>query len=520
MQDWNDPVLRFVARRLMISVGLLLGASFIMYQLVAISGDPLGELLVSTDPNRDQLIAERTALLNLDVPAPLRYFLWLAGAAKCLIPFADMCDLGSNVLGQPVVDMIPLALTNTLQLVIGATVLAILIGVLIGIVSALRHNTAFDYSLTFFVFLMFSLPSFFIAVLLKEFVGMAFNDFLAQPVLSIPALLIVAALVGAIAQTIVGGDRGKRVLVFTIAAAATAAVGVYIVASGWLAQPALGPVVILVAALAAGLFAAMLSTGLKNRPSLITAGIIAALAGVASVALQPLFAVASGATVLIVVVAFVAVGVGLGFALGGNDRVLVARIGGIAALVGILLVILDRFMAAWPAYVDHPMIRGRAIATIGSNTPSFQGDFWAHGIDTFTHYLLPTTAMLLVSMAAYTRYVRSGMLDVLKQDYIRTARAKGVSEPVVVMRHAFRNALIPLATYIPVDIAMVVGGAVITEQVFGIGGMGQLFVRSLLAVDPNPVMAYFLVVSTIVLIANLIADLSYAVLDPRIRVAS
>ena len=109
------------------------------------------------------------------------------------------------------------------------------------------------------------------------------------------------------------------------------------------------------------------------------------------------------------------------------------------------------------------------------------------------------------------------MLEVLNQDYIRTARAKGLGERTVVMRHAFRNSLIPLATFIPVDIASVVGGAIITEQVFSISGMGQLFIQSLSNVDPNPVMAYFVIVAVVVLIANLIADLSYAVLDPRVK---
>jgi peptide/nickel transport system permease protein len=107
----------------------------------------------------------------------------------------------------------------------------------------------------------------------------------------------------------------------------------------------------------------------------------------------------------------------------------------------------------------------------------------------------------------------------MNQDYIRTARAKGLHERTVVVRHAFRNALIPIATIVAFDIGGIVGGAVITETVFGWTGMGQLFLNGLRAVDPNPVMAFFVVVGGLAILFNLIADLVYAALDPRIRVS-
>src|SRR5690606_9866641 len=144
--------------RLIVSILLLLGASFIMYQLTALAGDPLEEFYQSRLPNKDQLIAARTEKLQLNVPAPLRYFLWLGGAAKCLIPFANACDLGLTVQGQKVTELLPLAIGSTLQLVTAATVLAIIIGITIGIVSALRQYTTFDLVVTFFSFLLYSLP--------------------------------------------------------------------------------------------------------------------------------------------------------------------------------------------------------------------------------------------------------------------------------------------------------------------------------------------------------------------------
>jgi peptide/nickel transport system permease protein len=121
-------------------------------------------------------------------------------------------------------------------------------------------------------------------------------------------------------------------------------------------------------------------------------------------------------------------------------------------------------------------------------------------------------------VAAYTRYSRASMLEVLNQDYIRTARAKGLTERTVVVRHAFRNALIPLATIVAFDISGIIGGAVITESVFEWEGMGRLFIDGLREFDPNRVMAFFVVTGVFAVVFNLIADITYAVLDPRIRI--
>ena len=112
----------------------------------------------------------------------------------------------------------------------------------------------------------------------------------------------------------------------------------------------------------------------------------------------------------------------------------------------------------------------------------------------FTHLVLPTITLMLISLAGYTRYSRASMLEVLNQDYIRTARAKGLSERTVVVRHGLRNALIPLATIVAFDIGGILGGAVITESVFEWNGMGRLFIEGLRSLDPNPVMAFFVVV--------------------------
>ncbi|MBC7723615.1 MAG: ABC transporter permease subunit [Burkholderiaceae bacterium] len=510
-------MLSFILRRVFVSALLLLGAAFIMYQLTAASGDPLQHLREGNDPNKEQLMRLLSERLDLDVPAPLRFFLWLGGAAQCLVPFAGTCDLGVNILNQPVTALLPIALTSTVQLLSASTVLAIVFGVIIGIVSALRQNSGFDFSVTFLVFLMFSLPSFFIAVLLKEFIAIGFNDFLSAPEIS-PLLIVgIAVVAGIIWQSMVGGVARRRATIFAISALATGGVVAYMSVTDWFRFPGLGPVVVSLVSIGIAVLLATLLSGLASRRGLVTGLVVAALGIVTYFLVQPLFNISTIWTVIIVGAIFTTVGVAVGFFAGGYDRGVHMRIGGFTAFLTFLVIVLDRSMQAWNSYFTNSAINGRPIATVGSSTPTLRGDMWVLGLDTFTHFLLPTLALVLISLASYTRYVRAGMLEVLNQDYIRTARAKGLSERSVVMRHAFRNSLIPLATFIPVDIASIVGGAIITEQVFSISGMGQLFIRSLQNVDPNPVMAYFVIVSIVVLIANLVADLSYAVLDPRVR---
>ena len=233
---------------------------------------------------------------------------------------------------------------------------------------------------------------------------------------------------------------------------------------------------------------------------------------------QALFVGGGLLTLLALVVVMILVGVGAGYVAGGYDRGQGARVGGVTGFFVALLIILDRFMQSWPDYVNSGHIRGRPIATANSSTPGLSGDFWITGLDRFTHLLLPTICITLLALASYSRYSRASMLEIMGQDYVRTARAKGLSERTVVMRHAFRNALIPLATLVAYDIGGLIGGAIITESVFAFTGMGQLFIQSVRNVDPNPVMGVFLITGIVAMVFNLIADLVYSVLDPRVRV--
>jgi peptide/nickel transport system permease protein len=510
-------VATFVVRRLIASIFIFLAATYLMYQLTALSGDPLEDLRTSTAPNKAQLIEARTALLHLDVPPYLRYFIWIAGIGKC---FIGQCDLGVTVQNQPVTVLLAQAAGSTLQLVTISNIVAIILGLIIGITTALRQYSGYDYGVTFMAFLFFSLPIFWVAVLLKQFGAIGFNDFLQNPQIAGWIAPVLAVISGLIWMSIVPGKLRAKAITFAIAALATGAVIVYMDASGWFSTPHIGIVGVVITAVGVAFAVTAVSTGLKRRRALYASLTVAAV-GIA-LYFPFMYGFSYGMQLWgFVLLAIITVGVsfGIGWLWGGPDKLPVARTAAITGFIVAAVIALDRFMYVWKQYASSGQIKGRPIATIGSATPNLDASFWVHGVDLFTHLILPTIALILISFASYTRYSRASLLEVMNQDYIRTARAKGLTERTVVVRHAFRNALIPIATIVAFDIGGLIGGAVITERVFGWVGMGQLFQKGLDHVDPNPVMAFFLVTGSLAIIFNLIADLVYAGLDPRIRVS-
>jgi peptide/nickel transport system permease protein len=142
--------------------------------------------------------------------------------------------------------------------------------------------------------------------------------------------------------------------------------------------------------------------------------------------------------------------------------------------------------------------------------------FW---IDRFQHLAIPAMTLAILSIALYSRFLRASMLEVVNSDYIRTARAKGLPEPRITLKHALRNALIPLVTVFTLNFGALIGGAVITESIFQLDGMGPYFIQSLLGQDVYAVMAWLMVTATAIILFNLLADIAYGYLDPRIRYA-
>lgn len=323
-------MLAFTLRRLAISVPVVIASSFIVFVLVATAGgDPLADLRLRPGVS-EATIELRRKQLNLDEPVLERYAIWAKDAVRG--------DLGRSFSNEEVRPLLFRRLGVTLRLVLFATVISVLVAVLIGSLSAVKQYSKFDYAATFFAFVFFSMPVFWLAALVRD-VGIRVNEAL-----------------------------GRRVF-------------------------------------------------------------------------------------------FV----------------------------------------------------------VGEQTPNMSGGLVETWLDRFGHMLLPTLTLVLIQMAAWSRFQRGSMLEVLNADYVRTARAKGLAGPRVLFRHGLRNALIPVVTVVAIDFATILGGAVITETVFGWAGMGQLLVQALRVQDVNVVQAWLLVAAALVVVFNLAADLLYGYLDPRTR---
>lgn len=324
-------MISFIIRRLLISIPVLILSSVLVFLLVANSGDPLGELKGRNPPVPKQTLDLRRHQLNLDKPLPVRYWTWVTHFARG--------DMGNSVSGLNVRTLLGQRLGVTMRMIILATLLALVLAILTGVVSAVRQYHVSDYTFTFAGFLFLSMPVFWLAALLKEFVAIKFN------------------------QTF-----GHRVFY-----------------------------------------------------------------------------------------------------------------------------------------------------TVGAETPNLTGSLFHRLGDYSGHLVLPTLTLALIGYASWSRYQRSTMLDVLQSDYIRLARAKGLSRSRVMIRHALRNALIPIATVVAIDTGTLFGGAILTERVFSWAGMGSLLVQGISQVDINVVLAWLMVSAIIIILFNLAADVLYAVLDPRIR---
>lgn len=172
--------------------------------------------------------------------------------------------------------------------------------------------------------------------------------------------------------------------------------------------------------------------------------------------------------------------------------------------------ILIQVLAAWPqellGLTDPPLY------FVGLHSPDGGGP-----LDYARHLVLPVLTLTVGLVASWSRFTRAAMLDALTSEYVRTARAKGVPKRRIVTRHALRTALGPFVSVTAVDAGLLFGGLVVTEQIFAVQGMGRLFLDSLLAGDVFVLVPWTLVIAVVVIVFNLLADLAYAVLDPRVR---
>lgn len=338
---------RYVLRRLLTAIPLLIGVSFVLYGLMRLApGGP--EAVYGQNPHLTAAdLARLRSLMGLDDAWYVAYLKWLWQLVQG--------NLGTSLFtGQPVVDMLWSRIPNTVLLMGTSLVLSLVVGVAIGVISAIRQYSKFDFAVTTFAFFGYSMPTFWFGILLMML--LAANDYSFT-------------LFG---QTLNTGH--------------------------WLP--------------AAGMFSAGTEGGLQE------------------------------------------------------------------------------------------LFKAPSLAKIG---------------DLLAHLVLPTAVLCIVSIASWSRYARSSMLEVIRMDYVRMARAKGLSEWVVVGKHALRNALIPVVTVVALNIPSLFAGATITEQIFAWPGVGRMFIDALTKSDYPVVMAIMIISATLVVLSNLLADVVYASMDPRIR---
>lgn len=319
-------MLVYVLRRLLYTIPVLFATSLIIFTFVSVSGDPLTTIRVI--PNLSQVTVDNLIeAKHLDEPLLTQYWYWLNDAVTN--------KFGNTLLSdEPIWPDLTRVMGNTLQLILGATILSVLIAVAVGVISAVRQYSIFDYSSTAFSFFGFSMPVFWLGLILQ--------------------------------------------IIFT------------------------------------------------------------------------------------------------------------------------------------NIYLNYGV---RIFYTAQLSSPNPEN--WL--LDRIQHLMLPVLTLMVIGVAQYSRYMRASMLEVINSDYVRTARAKGLYEKRVIMKHAFRNALIPLVTVVAISFGELFGGAFATESVYALDGMGLYFLRAIGARDVYPVMAWLMVTAVIVIAFNLIADILYGWLDPRIR---
>ena len=499
---------------------IVFGASFLAYNLEAYSSNPLSVFGESTEKNKAYLMAKMIRDLQLDVPPPIRYFSWLRGVLGGLWGHFNMGLTQSHI---PVSSMLKQAIPVTIKLVITSTFLAIILGISVGMITAIRQYSRFDYVMTFVSFLLFSLPIFWVAVLLKEFMAIQFNDFLADPVIPPSTIAISSLFFGFIVAGFIGGKRTQFFSVMGGAAIFTASLLTFASATKWFIKPSLGIFGVTFLALVSAAIVTALISGLDSKK-----GRFAGFGSAIAIALlyYPLQTMMSSKSsflnILLIYAITLIVGSLIGYFISPIDRRVYLRIGFFTALLSTFPIVVDRFMREFSNYMNSDAINGRPIPTLGQAnkllTPEQSANFWVSGLDTAVHLILPTIALTLISFAGYVRFSRGSLLEVLNMDYIRTARAKGLSERTVIVRHGMRNAMLPLTTILVNDFAGLLGGAIITEGVFSWKGMGQLFNDALRTYDLNLFMGVFILGATLTVTANFVSDLLYGVVDPRIRI--
>jgi peptide/nickel transport system permease protein len=300
--------------------------------------------------------------------------------------------------------------------------------------------------------------------------AIGFNDFLGNPEIPLSYLIPFSLVAGLIVAGILGGSRKRFFMVFGGVSLGFGVLLQILSLTHWFIQPGIGMVGVTVFAFGFAIIVTQLSTGLDNRKSLSAALIAASVVAVTYYPAQVLMGKdANFLSILGVFLITCGLSAVAGYLVSGIDRRINIRTAILTAVLGTFPLIVDRFMQEFGTYMQSDAINYRPVPTIGQANDLLSeeqlGSFWINGLDSIMHLILPTVALTLISFAGYVRFSRGSLLEVLNMDYIRTARAKGLTERTVVVRHAMRNAMLPLTTILVNDFAGVLGGAIITDQV-------------------------------------------------------
>ena len=504
----------YIFRRIIAGIFVMLAASFILYMLMTQAGDPLAFTLSITNPTqRASVIQTVTQTLSLDVPPVERYFQWLQR-----LVFEQDFGLVSTT-QQPVSEELARRIPMTLKLVTAATMLSVVVGVLTGIVTALRQYSGFDYLVTFTTFLFFSLPVFWVAVILKAWGGINLNDWLRDGAhFSVTFMIVMAMLAGVIGASFSGGSGRRKAVVGLITASVVIALLASISTTQWLLDPGFGLIGFTIISIGISVGVISVMAGWRNVRARTAALVTCGLGIVSYIPLQSLFDGDVSIWLMFGLLAFsIALATAVGYLVGGYDKGQAARTASIVAVLMGFVIFVDRMMQSWSEYSSSSVIRNRPIKTIGDSEARLEGSFWVIANNTFSHLVLPTTALMLISLAAYTRYSRASMLEVLNQDYIRTARAKGVPGRQIVIKHALRGGLLPVVAFLGPAFAGITTGSFIIEKIFQLPGLGQHFVGSVFNSDYTLVQATTVFYAALLVFINLGTDMLQAWLNPRVR---
>jgi len=332
-------------------------------------------------------------------------------------------------------------------------------------------------------------------------------------------MIIFSIFTGVFWGSLLGGERRRFWTVFGGAFATNFVILWAIDLTDWYLNPGLGPILIALLSVGIAIGVTAISSGITDIKARNAALVMAGLAVVWYYPAQWIFDnFGSYLTIFLLIVVLVTTGVFVSRAFSKIDRGPIARTAIITGVLCGFLILIDRVMQSWKEYSATDAVNYRPVPTFGQRKDQLvTEDFWLNNLDIIMHLILPTLALILISLAGWIRYSRGALLEVLNQDYIRTARAKGLNERVVITRHAFRNMMLPLSSLFVGEFVGLVGGAVITERVFGWQGMGTLGIKAINTYDLNLLMGVNLLLSFLVVTGNLLADLLYSALDPRIR---